>query len=708
MSIRRANRLADSLRDRRLWREAANAYAGVLRLAPKRSDIWVQYGHALKESGDVAGAKAAYDRALDLDPKPADTWLQLGHALKLLEHREEAIRAYACALQRQPDLTGAVNEIIELSDSSRARLHPGHGFDVLQDAVKRLSDVRVALGGIEKLLPPITALNSFTHDQFDLFRQLFRTPAPPPGTAQLSCCAVVIPHLGSNLGICETLRSLRGQANRPSRTTLILSDSGWQGGTDEFRGITIEPTAGRPVTQVIGQLASQSAEDYFLLVLAGTSCDPSATQWLQYVFGNTLAELAIPDEVLVVQGPDFASKQTPILRECPTDLNWQEIVPATSLLGFRRSALVRCLNGERGTVGDSYKAWLSSLGDAVVPCHIPRLLAMTGHDSAHSQDVAGLPLGGSQVLEARPERRQVSYARICLIVPTRDLGDYLKRCLSTARVTAANGHDLEVVVIDNQSKDPATLEYLRAEAGRGTRILRDDAPFSWSRASNIGAFSTEAEILVFLNNDIEFLREGWDEVLRLLLCRAEVGAVGARLLYPHGAVQHAGIVFRTSAMPEHDGRDVVATDAGLRGRWLTRRYVSAVTGAFLAVRRADFVRCGGFDEVNLPIWFSDLDLCLKLRSHSHIVYEPAIELIHHESKTIKKSFEDEVRHRLWQRSASFMRQKWGAYLHFDPSYNPHYVSWGAPFKHIAEPSEWNVEKYIELGARQTPWLVPPR
>ena len=263
-------------------------------------------------------------------------------------------------------------------------------------------------------------------------------------------------------------------------------------------------------------------------------------------------------------------------------------------------------------------------------------------------------------------------------------------------------------MIDNQSDDAATLEYLEVEASRGTQVLREDAPFNWSRLSNMGAAATKADILVFLNNDIEFIKPGWDETLRHLLSESTIGAVGARLLYPNGHIQHAGIVFRPNALPEHDGRDALASDPGPSNRWTRRRYVCAVTGAFLAVRRTDFWDCGGFDEVDLPIWFSDLDLCLKLRSSRRIVYEPSIELVHHESTTIKRSFEDEERHKRWQRSADFMQKKWGDHLHFDPSYNPHHAPWGLPFKHIAEPSERTVLDYIEHAASMAPWQVPSK
>lgn len=708
LRIRRANRIADGLRDRRLWREAVVAYAEVLRLAPRRSDIWIQYGHALKESGDVAKAKDAYEQALALDATPADSWLQLGHALKLLGDNEQAISAYSAALERQPTLMAAVNEIVGLSDSSRARLFPGHGFDALQDTLRALAGVREALAGIERFLPPISSLNAFTPDQFSQFRRFFRLPPPPETGISGSWRAIVLAEDNDRTRLERTLRSLRRQANPPSAITIVVVDGSNHQSVESCDGIDLEYVVGTSIGQVVEQLSAQASEDVFLLVISGTVCDRFCETWLRYVFDRTNAELIVPDEVVAIQKDDLTTREVPRFRECPTSLNWRDTVSDSSLVGVRRAALRRHMQDGVGSSGSTYGEWLSSLCGALVPCHVPRLLAVTDRrDAATSSFAADLAMDAGTQLRSR-EMAQGTPQRICLIVPTRNLGDYLKRCFSSARNTTARDGDLEIVVIDNQSDDAATLEYLKVEADRGTRVLREDAPFNWSRLSNLGASATKADILVFLNNDIEFIKPGWDETLRHLLGESTIGAVGARLLYPNGHIQHAGIVFRPNVLPEHDGRDALASDPGPRNRWTRKRYVCAVTGAFLAVRRADFWDCGGFDEVDLPIWFSDLDLCLKLRSSRRIVYEPSIELVHHESTTIKKSFENEERHKRWQRSADFMRRKWGNHLHFDPSYNPHYAPWGLPFKHIAEPSELSVLDYVEHAASMTPWQVPSK
>src|SRR5205807_1509352 len=121
-------------------------------------------------------------------------------------------------------------------------------------------------------------------------------------------------------------------------------------------------------------------------------------------------------------------------------------------------------------------------------------------------------------------------------------------------------------------------------------------------------------LIVMANDDMVMLTDAWDRQLRGLLSRPEVGAVGTRLLYPDGTVQHAGIMLGWNGGDVHDGRHEASTEAGPGRRWHVTRAVSAATGAFLAIRRETFLAHGGFDAAGLPIAHSDIDLALKLRS----------------------------------------------------------------------------------------------
>jgi GT2 family glycosyltransferase len=119
---------------------------------------------------------------------------------------------------------------------------------------------------------------------------------------------------------------------------------------------------------------------------------------------------------------------------------------------------------------------------------------------------------------------------------------------------------------------------------------------------------------------------------------------------------------------------------------MLRRSVGAVTGAFLATRRTTFEKCGGFDACRFSIWFNDIDYCLRVRSQGmRVVFEPAIEALHHESKTLAEAFADHVRNVNFEAAAMEMRRIWGEMFEADPYYNPHYARWGAPFEWLVAP-----------------------
>ena len=294
-----------------------------------------------------------------------------------------------------------------------------------------------------------------------------------------------------------------------------------------------------------------------------------------------------------------------------------------------------------------------------------------------------------------------------MVVPTRDGGADLRRCLQAARTLADIPTLLNFLVIDNGSTDPATRDYLRELAAMpDVRVVQDAGPFNWSRLNNLAARACSDEILLFMNDDVELLSGDWDSYLRHHLGRPDIGAVGCKLSYPDGAIQHAGIVFGPDGRTAHEGSDDVTPET--QYRWDSRRSVSAVTGAFLATRRADFETLRGFDEVSFPIWFNDVDFCLRLRSRGlRILYGPEISAIHGESSTLKKEPESQRKLMLWKESLGAMRARWGESFEEDPSFNPHFVRVGRPFEAIFEPSIGRIMAHLKCSARCEPWSIGP-
>ena len=249
--------------------------------------------------------------------------------------------------------------------------------------------------------------------------------------------------------------------------------------------------------------------------------------------------------------------------------------------------------------------------------------------------------------------------KISIIIPVRDRVDLLARCLdSLTRETSYAPY--EIVIVDNDSKSEETRAYL---GGLKHRVLHYSGPFNYSAINNFAVEQTDSPWLLFLNNDTEVIDSEWLTIMAEHIQRPEVGAVGPRLLYPDDSVQHAGVVVGVGGIAEHAFRGFPAEAPGVcRQLQVTRNY-SAVTGACLLTRREVFNKVRGFDEAHLPVTFSDVDLCLKIRRAGYlIVYTPFAKLYHHESQSRRPAVEP--------LETEVMRERWRALLEDDPYYNP--------------------------------------
>jgi O-antigen biosynthesis protein len=242
-------------------------------------------------------------------------------------------------------------------------------------------------------------------------------------------------------------------------------------------------------------------------------------------------------------------------------------------------------------------------------------------------DVVPGPLPASWSLRRHRSRSPL----VSLIIPFRDGARLLRTCVDSIRATAAE-LDLEFVLVDNGSAEAETKTLTESLAGEpGVVVLTDPRPFNWAALNNGAADQARGEVLVFLNNDIEARQPGWLSQLSQQAVRPGVAAVGARLLYPTGQVQHAGVVVGMGGAAGHVLAGLAAERPGYLGMAALTRNVSAVTGACLAVERARFFELGRFDE-SLGIDLNDVDFCLRaIEAGYRVVYEPLAELVHHES-----------------------------------------------------------------------------
>ena len=187
--------------------------------------------------------------------------------------------------------------------------------------------------------------------------------------------------------------------------------------------------------------------------------------------------------------------------------------------------------------------------------------------------------------------------------------------------------------------------------------------------NNAAVAGSRGEVVCLLNDDVEVLSPDWLEELVSYAIQPDVGAVGARLWYPDGTLQHGGVIIGIGGVAGHAHPRLAKGDPGYFGRGLLQQELSAVTGACLMVRRAVFDEVGGLDE-QIAVAFNDIDFCLRLRAAGYRnIWTPFAELIHHESASRGRDESPEKMAR-FQQEVRYMKSRWGDVLDADPYYNP--------------------------------------
>ncbi len=266
----------------------------------------------------------------------------------------------------------------------------------------------------------------------------------------------------------------------------------------------------------------------------------------------------------------------------------------------------------------------------------------------------------------RAKMRVEGRPKVSLIVPTRDNVSLLKNCVeSVERETTYPNY--EILIVDNDSADPETVRYL---ASTPHRVVPFREPFNYSRINNFAVSRAEGDYVVLLNDDTEVIGGGWLEAMLEHAQRPEVGAVGAKLVYPDGRIQHAGVLVGVGGVwspgvATHAHQFYPSDSPGHLGTVGRVTNYSAVTAACMMLRRSVFEEVGGFDEENLRVSFNDVDLCLRIRERGYrVLYTPYAELYHHES--VSRGYKGDPSEVL------YMREQWGETLDGEPFYNPHF------------------------------------
>jgi O-antigen biosynthesis protein len=338
----------------------------------------------------------------------------------------------------------------------------------------------------------------------------------------------------------------------------------------------------------------------------------------------------------------------------------------TQDLCFFKADLVRNLGGFKAGLKTGFDLTLRALERVKPPQihHIPQVLV---HVRTGAVDV--------KVDAERVKAKHIQYPLpvqpplVSLIIPTKNNVKLLRQCIdSILRKTSYT--NFEMLVVDNGSDQPETLDYLNTlRSNPRIRVIRDNDVFNFSAQNNYAVTFAKGEILGLINDDIEVTSADWLTEMVSHALRLGVGAVGARLWYPDRTLQHAGMVL-VGGVARHVHKHLPEGEVGFNGRAVSVQNFTAVTGACLVVKKALFEQVGGLNDQELAVGFNDVDFCLKLVEAGYRnVWTPYAELIHHESATRGQDNSPDKQRRA-EKELRYMRKRWGDKLHVDPAYNP--------------------------------------
>ena len=328
--------------------------------------------------------------------------------------------------------------------------------------------------------------------------------------------------------------------------------------------------------------------------------------------------------------------------------------------------------------------------------HIPKILY---HWRAHQNSTAMSPESKMYIIEAGKRAVEGHYARLGMdaeVIPTRVPGMYrtkyklhehplvsiiipnkdhthdLDKCIRSIEEKSTYTN-LEYIVVENNSQEKETFAYykkLETENKKVKVVHWDGKGFNYPAINNFGVKFAKGDYLLLLNNDTEIINPDCIEELLSYCVRSDVGAVGAKLYYEDGTIQHAGVIGGLGGVAGHAFLGQCHEDPGYFGRAMIAQDLSAVTAACMMVKRSVYEEIGGLDEA-FAVAFNDIDFCMKMRKAGYlIVFNPNAELTHYESKS--RGYEDtEEKIKRFQAEIQLFQSRWRTFLaQGDPYYNP--------------------------------------
>lgn len=290
-------------------------------------------------------------------------------------------------------------------------------------------------------------------------------------------------------------------------------------------------------------------------------------------------------------------------------------------------------------------------------------------------NLSGLVRTGGQYCHYLIDEELTIKPKISIIIPFKDQPELLEKCLNSI-IIRTSYDNYEILLVNNNSILEETFELIKkySKINSTIRLLDYTQPFNYSAMNNMAVSHASGEYIVLMNNDIEIITSNWIESLLSYAIKDNIGAVGGKLLYPDGRLQHGGIALGIGiGLSGHPGKGFTKETMHIHDWLLFPRNVSAVTGALLMVQKKKYEMVNGLDEQNLKIGFNDVDFCLKLLELGFFnVYSPYCEAIHAESAS-RGYMNTPEKKELFERELNYFVKRHNKILNAgDPWFNPHY------------------------------------
>lgn len=259
---------------------------------------------------------------------------------------------------------------------------------------------------------------------------------------------------------------------------------------------------------------------------------------------------------------------------------------------------------------------------------------------------------------------------VSIVIPNKDHIKELKACVDSLR-NKSDYQNFEIIIAENNSKEPETFEYyLKLQEDRRIRVLTWNGEFNYSAINNHAVQFAKGQLILFLNNDTEFMDGGTLRELVIAAILPGSGASGAMLYYEDKTIQHGGVIIGMGGFAAHAFWSLTDRDEKLYPFSRCQREVSGVTGACLMVQKEVFEEVGGMEE-DFVVALNDIDLCMKIRAAGYeIIFNPYARLYHYESKS--RGYEDtQEKQERFQKEIKRLQEKWEIeIMEGDPYYNP--------------------------------------